>query len=646
MHTMESFMQLFYGWEIQLLVLFSFALQLFLFFAGSLRRHCTSGFLRLSIWIAYLGADLVAVYALGYLSRFDDIINEKHIIMGNQSLAFFWAPFLLIHLGGQDTITAFAMEDNNLWLRHLLNLVTQVVLALYVFWKSIGRHNVVLLVSGIFAFVAGVIKYGERTWSLNCGSLNSFENSTGDQYRKQMPKEIYGDAGYSGTVCVALRSMPYVLGIFSARTLFDNSPLSGDILGDPNKTLKVLRLELGMIYDDLYTKSLVLRTTSVIILRFIYQICAIVAFALFLASDKSRYSKADISITYVLFTGGFFLEVCAILFSMMSPWTWAWLKGRKCNILARLSWFILSSDIGWPEKKQRWPKSMGQYNFRCWLPASKFQPRTCSQRAMAMVRKVADFVGVQFRKLFWISKMLDTEQVDVGTAMVEYVAKEIRLLREEFYLGPRRKEPQEWPRLGLLLERTQASLVADFGQTIVFMHKLTEAYLSKYPHFDVEANAKSSDLPFGLVEICGKLSSYMMYLLVINPSMLPLPTSAAATLESSQQPQTIDLSVIEETLDEFGLLLDKETLEEMARLWVRLLLYAAGKSRVEMHATQLSRGGELITFAWLLLSHNGIGDSQTRRIRITNDDTTGTADVRETYAFYVPSPNKQPDIRV
>ena len=108
MQATGSLVKLFNEWEIQLLVLLSFTLQLFLFYAGSLRRHSSSGFLRFSTWIAYLGADFVAVYALGYLSRHDQ--DETREI---EPLAFFWAPFLLIHLGGQDTITAFSMEDNN-----------------------------------------------------------------------------------------------------------------------------------------------------------------------------------------------------------------------------------------------------------------------------------------------------------------------------------------------------------------------------------------------------------------------------------------------------------------------------------------------------------------------------------------------------
>ena len=167
MPAMGSLIKLFNMWEIQLLVLLSFTLQTFLFFSGSLRQCSTSMFLRLCIWAAYLGADFVAVYTIGLVSRHDDTSVERHIPGETQALAFFWAPFLLIHLGGQNTITAFSMEDNNLWLRHLLNLGVQVVLATYVFWKSIGTHSLELVVSGIFLFVVGIIK----VWGKNMVTL-------------------------------------------------------------------------------------------------------------------------------------------------------------------------------------------------------------------------------------------------------------------------------------------------------------------------------------------------------------------------------------------------------------------------------------------------------------------------------------------
>uniref|UniRef100_A0ACD5ZAJ1 Uncharacterized protein n=1 Tax=Avena sativa TaxID=4498 RepID=A0ACD5ZAJ1_AVESA len=641
MDAMGSVTKLFNDWEIQLLVFLSFTLQLFLFFTGRLRCHTTSGFLRLSIWAAYLGADLVAVYALGYLSKHEDITLERDIPKRTHALAFFWAPFLLIHLGGQDTITAFAMEDNNLWLRHLLNVVVQIVLAIYVFWKSIGRHSVDLLVSGIFVFSAGVIKYGERIWSLKCGSLKDLESSTGGRYKNRLPQDINGD-GYDNIVCEALHSMSKVYDIFSGRSLFT----IGRLRIQDSKMPKMVSIALGVFYDDLYTKALVLRTMSIIILRCISQVFVVVAFALFIMDEKQKYSQADIAITYALFIGGFLIEICAVLAWMMSPWTWAWLNVQKWDMLAKLTWFILSSDIGWPEKKQWWPKSTGQYSLVRWLSTGSNvqKARTFSQRLMALVKRLsADWFGVKRNKIFWMSKMLDTENVDVDKMMLEYVVKEIILLQAEMSIGPGHKGPREWPNLGRLLEETQVLMVADFGMVLVWLHFVSEAHLSKYsslPPPDMEAStsaaaAAAAEIPdLGMVEVCRKLSNYMMYLLVTHPSMLPLAASAAAALERYQEPEKIDFL---DFLDKKRMPEpSKEALEELVYMWTRMLIYAAGKStRVEMHIAWLSTGGELITLVWLLMARYGIGESQSWRIQIANADTIGNTDVRQAYAFYV-----------
>ena len=47
----------------------------------------------------------------------------------------------------------------------------------------------------------------------------------------------------------------------------------------------------------------------------------------------------------------------------------------------------------------------------------------------------------------------------------------------------------------------------------------------------------------------------------------------------------------------------------MRDMWVRIIIYAAGQSRPETHATQLARGGEFLTFIWLLMAHKNLGSS-------------------------------------
>nr|GEX40803.1 calcium uniporter protein [Tanacetum cinerariifolium] len=67
-----------------------------------------------------------AIFVVGLISNSmgnaNDVSVKKgdRIAMENVDLLAFWAPFLLVHLGGPDTITAFALKDNDLWVRHLL----------------------------------------------------------------------------------------------------------------------------------------------------------------------------------------------------------------------------------------------------------------------------------------------------------------------------------------------------------------------------------------------------------------------------------------------------------------------------------------------------------------------------------------------
>ena len=111
---------------IQIMVLLSLVCQLLLFVIPIARRHSLlekrrhlARLNKLLLWLAYQLADTTAIYALGHMAISSSPSGER------RQLLALWAALLLVHLGGQDTITAYALEDNRLWKRHLLTLLVQ-----------------------------------------------------------------------------------------------------------------------------------------------------------------------------------------------------------------------------------------------------------------------------------------------------------------------------------------------------------------------------------------------------------------------------------------------------------------------------------------------------------------------------------------
>ena len=166
-------------WELRVLVLLSLILQIVLIFLGNRRKYTRRTWIRIVLWCAYMIADWVAIVALGVISNsLGDVIESNGIDeLPNDGiqLTAFWAPFLLLHLGGPDTVTSYSMEDNELWLRHLLGLVVQTGVALYIFLVVWTGSRI--FIPSLLMFFVGIIKYGERTWVLRLASTEHFRES-------------------------------------------------------------------------------------------------------------------------------------------------------------------------------------------------------------------------------------------------------------------------------------------------------------------------------------------------------------------------------------------------------------------------------------------------------------------------------------
>jgi hypothetical protein len=144
------------------------------------------------------------------------------------------------------------------------------------------------------------------------------------------------------------------------------------------------------------------------------------------------------------------------------------------------------------------------------------------------------------------------------------------------------------------------------------------------------------------------ISDYMMYLLILQPSLMSevagigkirfrdtlaetdkfferkriynvgvnLATEYILDVNSEIEPVDVkgdrsksvlfDASRLAKDLTRMEKTHNKDKWEILSKVWVELLCYAACHCDSTAHVEQLSRGGELINFVWLLMAHFGL----------------------------------------
>ncbi|CAL4898619.1 unnamed protein product [Urochloa decumbens] len=143
-------------------------------------------------------SDAVAIYALATLyNRHRDDEGDGGVGGGGGGtlLEVVWAPVLLIHLGGQDGVTAYNIEDNELWSRHLLTAVSQVAVAVYVFcksWPPGGDKR--LLAAAILLFVLGFVKCLAKAGAFKRASIYSLVSSSGAAAKEKNDGNMYNSS--------------------------------------------------------------------------------------------------------------------------------------------------------------------------------------------------------------------------------------------------------------------------------------------------------------------------------------------------------------------------------------------------------------------------------------------------------------------
>ncbi|KAL5822364.1 hypothetical protein ACOSQ4_020264 [Xanthoceras sorbifolium] len=169
------------GLEIRFLIFLSLVLQIILILFSARRKYTARNWRRILVWSSYMILHWVVTVALGHISNNQRDISHQGSSSTdppptpNNKLQEFWTPFLLVHLGGPDTITAYALEDNDMWLMHLLLHGVHVGTSVYIFVQAWERHP--LMFVGIPILISGIINYGGKILALRSSSTQYLKDS-------------------------------------------------------------------------------------------------------------------------------------------------------------------------------------------------------------------------------------------------------------------------------------------------------------------------------------------------------------------------------------------------------------------------------------------------------------------------------------
>ncbi|XP_039160991.1 uncharacterized protein LOC120289725 [Eucalyptus grandis] len=318
---------------------------------------------RIVVWTTYLLDESIATLTLDVLSnRLANIKDTRGTIDPKSQITAFWSPFLLLHLGGPDTITAYALGDNKLWLRQLARLCIHVGLACYIYFMVLSRSALSILATGVI--LVGFIKYAERTLCLHLASEGRLRDlmlslpDFGPIYPRIMERyTLKKEEGYrvgidevtevqaleelSVNSCQAIdkekdRTLVKAYELFKIfKLLFVDLILnSGDLEAskrmfmnsamDSTAAFGIVEVELGFMYDLLYTKALLLNLAWGII-RWVINISVLCAVSVFYSlQDRKDYPKVDVHITFLLIRAAILLEIYSGLLAISSDWVDHW----------------------------------------------------------------------------------------------------------------------------------------------------------------------------------------------------------------------------------------------------------------------------------------------------------------------------------
>ncbi|XP_062116577.1 uncharacterized protein LOC133830585 [Humulus lupulus] len=673
-------------WNLRCCIMLSLFLQAILILFATFRDRNRRIWFITTIWLAYLLADWVAAIAIGLITQSqgeDETCESKSHEMYDKDLFAFWASFLLLHLGGPDTITSFALEDNQFWLRHFFGLILQGLSAIYCFYLTLPKNK--LWLPTLIVFMVGVIKYLERTMAFYFASLDHFGSTTlpiadpGPDYEEastiyssnllqfsteeEMMSSMGSSISYDNDFDYDVRKIDgssviseEITLLKVAHKLFEK--FKGLIVGfyltskdrELSKSLfmrddvnakyafRIIEYELSFMFHVLHTKVVVVRQKVGYFLRAFSFSSLLGSCIFFFLVDKEGFGRIEVALTYALLIGAIFLDAISIIMLVFSQWTFVSLDVQKKNWSKYIPACVL--------KRPRWSSSVLQYNM---IDYCLTECRLSWFYIIAGYIRASDFLDKIRVMYFSTFKNVDNDLKEIIFNDLTRKSRQASSLKEAMEACQQRGDAAlMYVSTTTTSTTSTTSSSSDFSIYIKLKWSISEFqyteslllwHIATEICFVDDGKASSSDE----IKNCKIISEYMFYLLVMQPAMLaPVlgnwhlvfrDTCAEAkrffkkytisdhekaiekmnNVKTKFRPTAVkgvkskslffDACILAKQLQT----LNNNKWKVMISMWMEFMSYAATNCQPIVHAQQPSKGGELLTFTWLLMNHLGLG---------------------------------------
>ncbi|GKV17354.1 hypothetical protein SLEP1_g27869 [Rubroshorea leprosula] len=567
-------------WDVRGMVLLSLTLQIVLSVLGKIRKYKINPFFKTILWLSFLGADWIALATLGKLSGSYTESPATNALRAN------WAPLLLLHLGGPDTITAYSFEDNKLWIRHLFILLVKVIFVIYVIcltwtftWLSFLSFPLIL---------AGITKYVEKILCLKLNNSQKTKSVISSIFNFQSRSHF----NWNQTLNHLPMENPAVLVGYLLFTIM--RPDVNDYLSS-HSTVSYTKLRIKtyveetteFIFDVVYTKVVLIYTKLGCLLRLTSFASSLSVLLLFFISiinePKFHFSRVDLVITGVLLAGTITLELYAAWVMLSSDWAILVAEFHHNLLVRKMFKATLKCFSHLLRPSKRWSEHIGQFDLLeyCWLYKKKkvnciLRNITSDGYIIEMWHKYSIIVWHIATSVCYLQKDHDDDEANVCHLAVK-ISKEV----SDYMM--------------YLLAMCPTLILPDHSRSFWLDHtydKLKELLRSATT----------------LTDAASKLVPVHEEDLEATPSALVPDNVHEEDLESRE---TTFEDILQKDVSKLARLLkkSKNKWELIRDVWIEMLVYAAISSQHISHVKQLGEGIEFLSLIWLFVGLNVVFDS-------------------------------------